>query len=200
MAKGIINSTMVVFLLLLLFAPVRVHSDIYSWVDEKGVRHFSNTHTDGAGDKADTSPEFSVSREEEERVEQGSARKAAREKGNDTDDSLRNKSDEEETQSRKNKTQQEKKQLKAREEIQAKCKNAKERLSTLRFTSLNKYENPEVEKYASEWSRHHHESRHPKENSNWRKERDEDIQKYKKFKYDQELKQAEKDVDDYCKN
>jgi len=205
MPKGIINASMAVFLLLLIFAPVRVDSDIYSWVDANGVRHFSNTHPDGGGNNAQSSPEYDVPNENEERENAAKTSREVDQKGDDTEHRVRKLKDQEEAQSRQNErkeleTRQEKKQLEAREKIQAKCKNAKERLSTLRFTSLHKYENPEVEKYASEWTRHHQESRHTKESSNWRKERDEDIQKYKKLKYEQELKQAEKNVDDYCKN
>jgi len=197
MPKGIIDSTVVVLFLLLFLAPVRVNSDIYSWVDANGVRHFSNTQTNGSGNEPNSAPEFIESREENERVEGGASEKSSKQ--------LRERKDEEETQSRQKakrdrQAHKEQTQLKAREELQAQCNDAKERLSTLRFTSLDKYENPDVEKYAVEWRRHHLASRYPKQGSNWKKERDEDIQKYKKLKYEKELNQAEKNVDDHCKN
>jgi hypothetical protein len=192
----------VTLLSLVILMPWGAHGDIYSWVDANGVRHFSNTDTSDAGDRAQTSPEFSRSKEEEERIQREAAERdaggmnqiqsPAQSAPGDGKPSAQEGGD--------SKAQQEKQQERAREELQARCKKAKERLSDLRFTSFHNYENPEVERYASEWTSRHLNKEQAEEKSDWKQARDEDVQKYKRFKYEQELKQAEKDVDAYCKN
>jgi hypothetical protein len=191
-----------VLLFLLFFIPRAAPCDIYSWVDANGVRHYSNTQTDGDGDQTRSSPEFNLSKEEEERIQREAAEKAAR--GTDQSrDSARSKSQEEKPSNKSigdPRAQQEKDDAQSSEELQARCKKAKERLSELRFTSFHKYENPEVEKYALEWAGRHLRNDQADDKADWRRARDEDVQKYKKFKYEQELKQAEKEVEQYCRN
>ncbi len=199
MLKSSIDSMAMALLLLLFLVPISAHADVYSWVDANGVRHFSNTGADGAGDRAKSSPEITSSGEEAQQIQREGAEKTAWEKDQTANENRLRKTEEESPSSKENgdvKARQEKE----RAELQAKCKKAKERLSTLRFTSLDKYENAEVEKYAMEWPRRHQSDQQSDEKRNWRKTRDEDVQKYKKFKYDQELKQAEKEVDAYCTN
>ncbi|MBI5552396.1 MAG: DUF4124 domain-containing protein [Desulfobacterales bacterium] len=196
------NSMAATLLLLLIFTPLGAHGDIYSWVDANGVRHFSNTDTDGAGDRAQSSPEFDRSNEEEERIQREGAERDAG-GTNPTRSPARSTTESEkhsEKESGDSKMQQGKEEPRAMEELQARCKKAKERLSDLRFTSFHKYDNPEVERYALEWTSRNRNSEQADEKSDWKKARDEDVQKYKRFKYEQELKQAEKEVDAYCKN
>lgn len=196
--------SMAIALILLLSAPIEAVADIYSWVDANGVRHFSNTNTDSSDDQVTSAPEFSLPAQEAERIQREAAEKAASEKGLNAIEPQPGKAAGEKrpmpVQDAGPQADPEKAQAEALAARQARCKKAKERLSTLRFTSFHKYEHPEVERYALEWDRRHLQNEPAAEKTDWRKARDEDVEKYKRFKYEQELRQAEQEVDESCRN
>lgn len=172
-------------------------ADIYSWVDENGVRHFSNNRVDPDGEKADISAEYQQRVQKQKPSPEGERDPGTKRIRAIVDDRAYNESMRREEEINNRQRQDLQRRMKAEEaaiqnrkdEFAKKCETAKDKLFQHEFKGLKNY-------WGNCWSLA---ESNRMGDPHFQERRNRAISNCRKKGYEQTRKKYKRDIDTYCK-